>query len=158
MDAFKCNSKELTTNSVFGARGHQSFGMHMPSSSLHQSCDSVAHRVSFTLCCSCHKVLSAVFFGLSFLTFLTFLTSIAPLSSSYAGRVTVPSFISTHPTTGNPVVPHASQPPVSALSAQSLFDSPFTTIDQQPDLGAFGWESICSRPQLSTNTGKMVTK
>ena len=86
------------------------------------------------------------------------LTAIAPLSSSYAGRVTVPSFISTHPTTGNPVVPHASQPPVSALSAQSLFDSPFTTIDQQPDLGAFGWESICSRPQLSTNTGKMVTK
>ena len=65
MDAFKCNSKELTTNSLLGAKGHQSFGMHMPSSSLHQSCDSVAHRVSFTLCCSSHKVLSAVFFGLS---------------------------------------------------------------------------------------------
>lgn len=86
------------------------------------------------------------------------LTSIAPLLSSYAGRVTVPSFISTHSTIGNPVVPHASQPPVSALSAPSLFDSPFTTIDQQPDLGAFCWESICSQPQLSTNTGKMVTK
>ena len=177
----------------------------MPSSSLHQSCDSAAHRVSFTLCCSSHKVLSAVFFGLSsrffclhmtchtlnsilaslesqghtlstsksaptnttvstsssflspasvsisaeahsqgdFLSIsavapahemlaafreneeanssssasssrnsraassavgvpLTYkLTLIAPLSSSYAGRVTVPSFISTHPTTGN---------------------------------------------------------
>ena len=57
------------------------------------------------------------------------LTSIAPLSSSYAGRVTVPSFVSTNPKTGNPVVPHASQPPLSALSAQSLFASPFTTID-----------------------------
>lgn len=88
------------------------------------------------------------------------LTSIAPLSSSYAGRsrVTVLSFISTHATIGNPVVPHASQPPISALSAPSLFDSPFTAIDQQPDLGAFSWESICSQPQLSANTGKMVTK
>ena len=50
-------------------------------------------------------------------------TSTASRSSSLAGSVTVPSFLSTYSSVGIPVVPRASQPPVPALSAPSLFDS-----------------------------------
>ena len=50
-------------------------------------------------------------------------TSTASRSSSLAGSVTVPSFFSTYSSAGIPVVPRASQPPVPALSAPSLFDS-----------------------------------
>ena len=49
-------------------------------------------------------------------------TSTACRSSSLAGSVTVPSFLSTYSSVGIPVVPHPSQPPVPALSAPSLFD------------------------------------
>ena len=43
--AFKCNLKKLTTKSVLSAWGQRSFGMRMPSSSLHRSCDSLARPV-----------------------------------------------------------------------------------------------------------------
>ena len=43
--AFKCNLKKLTTKSALSAWGQRSFGMRMPSSSLHRSCDSLARPV-----------------------------------------------------------------------------------------------------------------
>ena len=49
------------------------------------------------------------------------LTSTACRSLSSASSVTVPSFLSTYLPVGIPVVPRASQPPVLALSAPSLF-------------------------------------
>ena len=49
-------------------------------------------------------------------------TSTACCSSSSAGSVTVPLFLSTYSSVGIPVVPRASQSPVLALSASSLFD------------------------------------
>jgi len=56
-DAFKCTLKELTTKSVFNARGLWSFGMRMPSYLLHPSLDSdQVDQFSFMLCCPCHKV------------------------------------------------------------------------------------------------------
>ena len=72
-------------------------------------------------------------------------TSTACRSSSLAGSVTVPAFLSTYSSVGIPVVPRASQPLVPALSAPSLFD-------QQPDLGAFGRKSVCSWPRLRANS------
>ena len=61
-------------------------------------------------------------------------TSTAPLSSSYAGRVPVLSFMSIYSTIDNPVVPHASQPPILALSAHSLLDSPLLPLTSSPIL------------------------
>ena len=46
-NAFKCNLKELTTKKPYSASGPWSVTMHLPSSSLHLSCDSMACRVSF---------------------------------------------------------------------------------------------------------------
>ena len=43
--AFKCNLKELTTKSLFSAKGQRYFDMRMASNSLHRSCDSVARGV-----------------------------------------------------------------------------------------------------------------
>ena len=34
----------------------------------------------------------------------------------------------------------------------------FGTVDQQPDLGAFGRKSVCSWPRLRANSGKLVAK
>ena len=51
-------SKELTTKSIFSAKGPQSFSVHIPSCSLHSSCDHGFCGVdfSFMLCCPCHEV------------------------------------------------------------------------------------------------------
>ena len=46
-NAFKCNLKELTTKKPYSASGPWSVTMHLLSSSLHLSCDSMACRVSF---------------------------------------------------------------------------------------------------------------
>ena len=48
-NAFKCNLKELTTKKAYSASGPQSVTMHLPSSSLHLSCNSwsMACGVSF---------------------------------------------------------------------------------------------------------------
>ena len=56
LNAFECNLKESTTKSAWVPRS-AAFGMHMPSSWLHRSCDSLAHSV-FPSC----WVLSAIFF------------------------------------------------------------------------------------------------
>ena len=79
-------------------------------------------------------------------------TSTGCRSSSLTGSVTVPSFLSTYWSLGIPVVPRASQPTVPASSAPSF--SILVTIDQQPNLGAFGWKSICSLPRLRANSGE----
>ena len=59
--AFKCNLKELTTKSVFSARGPRSFGMRMPSSSLRPRV--IQWRGDFPSCCVVHatRFLSATF-------------------------------------------------------------------------------------------------
>ena len=48
-NAFKCNLKELTTKKAYSASGPRSVTMHLPSSSLHLSCNSwsMACGVSF---------------------------------------------------------------------------------------------------------------
>ena len=59
--AFKCKLKELTTKSVFSARGPRSFGMRMPSSSLRPRV--IQWRGDFPSCCVVHatRLLSATF-------------------------------------------------------------------------------------------------
>ena len=61
LNAFIYNLKELTTKSIFSAWGPQSFSIHMPSCSLHSSCDSVAWI--FPSCCVVHamRFLSVIF-------------------------------------------------------------------------------------------------
>ena len=61
LNAFIYNLKELTTKSIFSAWGLQSFSIHMPSCSLHSSCDSVAWI--FPSCCVVHamRFLSVIF-------------------------------------------------------------------------------------------------
>ena len=54
-------------------------------------------------------------------------------SSSLAGSVSVPSFISTYSSVGIPVVPRASQPPVPASSVKSLFDSALVPSTSSPE-------------------------
>ena len=58
---FKCNLKELTTKSVFSARGPRSFGMRMPSSSLHPRV--IQWHGDFPSCCVIRatRFLSAIF-------------------------------------------------------------------------------------------------
>ena len=63
-------------------------------------------------------------------------------SSSLAGSVTVPSFLSTYASVAIAVVPRAFQLP-------RLF---IGTFDQQPDLSAFGQKSICSWPWIRANS------
>ena len=46
-NAFKCNLKELTTKKAYSASLPRSVTMHLPSSSLYLSCDSMACGVSF---------------------------------------------------------------------------------------------------------------
>ena len=46
-NTFKCNLKEITTKKPYSASGLRSVTMHLPSSSLHLSCDSIACEVSF---------------------------------------------------------------------------------------------------------------
>ena len=45
LNAFKCNSKELTAKSAWSAWRSAVFGMHMPSGWLDRSCDSLAQSV-----------------------------------------------------------------------------------------------------------------
>ena len=61
LNAFIYNLKELTTKSIFSAWSPQSFSIHMPSCSLHSSCDSVAWI--FPSCCVVHamRFLSVIF-------------------------------------------------------------------------------------------------
>ena len=63
--AFKCNLKKLTTKSALSAWGQRSFGMRMPSSSLHRSCDSLACPVfprAVFFFFSAHEVLPPILF------------------------------------------------------------------------------------------------
>ena len=59
--AFKCKLKELTTKSVFSAKGPCSFGMRMPSSSLHPRV--IQWHGDFPSCCVIRatRFLSAIF-------------------------------------------------------------------------------------------------
>ena len=76
LNAFIYNLKELTTKSIFSAWGPQSFSIHMPSCSLHSSCDSVAWI--FPSCCVVHamRFLSVIFSKPSSTPYSSFSTDI----------------------------------------------------------------------------------
>ena len=76
LNAFIYNLKELTTKSIFSAWGPQSFSIHMPSCSLHSSCDSVLWI--FPSCCVVHamRFLSVIFSKPSSTPYSSFSTDI----------------------------------------------------------------------------------
>ena len=69
-------SKELTTKSIFSAKGPQSFSVHIPSCSLHSSCDFVVWI--FPSCCVVHamRFLSVIFSKPSSTPYSSFSTDI----------------------------------------------------------------------------------
>ena len=84
-------------------------------------------------------------------------TSTGCRSSSSTGSVTVPSFLSTYSTNGIPVVIRgpscfsAARPGFVGTILVRFF---LGTVDQQPDLGTFGRESVCSWLPLRANPGE----
>ena len=84
-------------------------------------------------------------------------TSTGCRSSSSTGSVTVPSFLSTYSTIGIPVVIRG---PLCFSAARSGFVGTILvrlflgTVHQQPDLGTFGQESVCSWLPLRANPGE----
>ena len=85
-------------------------------------------------------------------------TSTASRSSSLAGSVTVPSFFSTYSSVGIPVVPRASQPPVPALSAPSLFDSFLVPLTGSLTLAPSVGKAFVVGPGYAPIPGKLVAK
>ena len=85
-------------------------------------------------------------------------TSTACRSSSLAGRVTVPSFLSTYSCVGITVVPRASQPPVPALLAPSLFDYSLVLSTSSPTLVPSVGKAFVVGPGYMTILGKLVAK
>ena len=81
-------------------------------------------------------------------------TSTGCHSSSLAGSVTVPSFLSTYSSISIPVVPGASQPPVPASSAPSLFDSSLVPTSSSPTLAPSVGKVFVVGPRLRANPGK----
>ena len=65
----------------------------------------------------------------------------------------MPSFLSTYSSVGIPVVPRASQPPVPALSAPSLFDYSLVPTTSSPTLAP---SVVRSWPRLPVKRGKLV--
>ena len=81
-----------------------------------------------------------------------------PRLSSLTGSVTVPSFLSTYLTVGIPVVPRASQPPVPASSAPSLFDSSLVPSTSSPTLAPSVGKAFVVSSGYAPIPGKLVAK
>ena len=79
-------------------------------------------------------------------------------SSSSAGSVTVPSFLSTYSSVGIPMVSHASQPPVLALSAPSLFDHSLVALTSSPTLAPSVGKAFVVGSGYAQIPGKLVAK
>ena len=85
-------------------------------------------------------------------------TSTACHSSSLAGSMTVPSFLSTYLSVGIPVVPRTAQPPVPALSAPSLFDCSLVPSTSSPTLTPSVGKAFVVGPGYVPIPGKLVAK
>ena len=85
-------------------------------------------------------------------------TSTACRSLSSAGSVTVPSFLSTYSSVGIPVVPRASQPPILALSAPSLFAHSSVPSTSSPTLAPSVGKAFVVGPGYAPIPGKLVAK
>ena len=72
--------------------------------------------------------------------------------------MTVPSFLSTYSSVGIPVVSHASQPPVLALSAPSLFDYSLVPSTSSPTLVPLVGKVFEVGPGYAPIPGKLVAK
>ena len=79
-------------------------------------------------------------------------------SSSSAGSVTVPSFLSTYSSVGILVVSRASQPLVPALSAPSLFDHSLVPSTSSPTLAPSVGKAFVVGPGYAPIPGKLVAK
>ena len=85
-------------------------------------------------------------------------TPTACRSSSSAGSVTVSSFLSTYSSVGIPVVSRASQPPVTALSAPSLFDHSLVPSTSSPTVAPSVGKAFVVGPGYAPIPGKLVAK
>ena len=70
----------------------------------------------------------------------------------------MPSFLSTYSSVGIPVVPRASQPPVPALSAPSLFDYSLVPSTSSPTLAPSVGKAFVVGPGYAPIPGKLVAK
>ena len=72
--------------------------------------------------------------------------------------MTVPPFLSTYSSFGIPMVPRASQPPVPASSAPSLFDSSSVLSTSNPTLAPSVGKAFVIVPGYAPIPGKVVAK
>ena len=72
--------------------------------------------------------------------------------------MTVPSFLSTYSSVGIPVVPRASQPPVPALWAPSLFNYSLVSSTSSPTLAPSVSKVFVVGPGYAPILGKLVAK
>ena len=72
--------------------------------------------------------------------------------------MTVPSFLSTYSSVGIPVVPRASQPPVPALLAPSLFDYSLVPSTSSQTLAPSVGKAFVVGPGYTPILGKLVAK
>ena len=70
----------------------------------------------------------------------------------------MPSFLSTYSSVGIPVVSRASQPPVPALSAPSLFDHSLVLSTSSPNLAPSVGKAFVVGPGYAPIPGKLVAK
>ena len=70
----------------------------------------------------------------------------------------MPSFLSTYSSVGIPVVPRASQLPVPALSAPSLFDYSLVPSTSSPTLAPSVGKTFVVGPGYAPIPGKLVAK
>ena len=70
----------------------------------------------------------------------------------------MPSFLSTYSSVGIPVVPRASQPPVPALLAPSLFDYSLVLSTSRPTLVPSVGKAFVVGPGYTPILGKLVAK
>ena len=85
-------------------------------------------------------------------------TSTACRSSSSTGSVTMPSFLSTYSSVVIPMVSRASQLPVLALSAPSLFDYLLVPSISSPTLAPSVGKAFVVGPGYAPMAGKLVAK
>ena len=69
--------------------------------------------------------------------------------------MTVPSFLSTYSSISIPVVPGASQPPVPASSAPSLFDSSLVPLTSSPTFAPSVVKAFVVGPSYAPMPGKL---
>ena len=70
----------------------------------------------------------------------------------------MPSFLSTYLSVGIPVIPRASQPPVQALSAPSLFHYSLVPSTSSPTLAPLFGKAFVVGPGYAPIPGKLVAK